>query len=703
MIPRTARRRAFVALAALVFVLLPVLSLDFGVTEDEPLHHHHGQSILDYFLGRSDAALRSPLDGDGRLTFAYDRQSRDLTGALNIYGGVFDLLCAATHRLGSPLGEFEHRHVVNSLFGGLLVLFVGLTARAVAGWRAGVLALLMAALSPRVVAHSMNNPVDLPFAALYAAAVYFMLRLVERLPSFPARRWLPLLIVIPLATGVRIAGLVLIAYLLLFVGLWCGAQLVAGRPGARATAAGTLGRTGLLAAAAYLLVSAPWPLAHRDPLTTPLLAFRHLTRLETFNALDLFEGRWIDRWDIPWYFVLKWLVIGTPLFVPLGLLLSPLACRAPRGGAGHASPVDRRQLALVAFTCLFPIAFVIVRGSNVYNDARHVLFAYPPLLVACAVAFESALRRAGRPALRAVVTLSLAASLVEPLAFMIRNHPHQGVYFSPLVGGVRGAWGRYETDFWGNSVRAAVEWIVEHAEPLEGRPVRVRLWYGEQGKAGYYLRGRPGFELVAAGLHSDAWDYQIWTAVECKFAPEWLEHWPPNGTVHEIKADGVPLSAVLINYRNRSAEEVLRPMRAWAERDGSHATYVGLGRMLEWLGRDDEALAAYRRAAELPPSPVGARPETHLAHSDDLFAAGRYEASIALARMALRREPRSTRAWARICAAQAALGRRAQARTACEATLALDPGHEQARADLRRVAEATTPDADPGPGPVTGR
>ena len=68
---------------------------------------------------------------------------------------------------------------MNSLFGVLLVAFTGLAAARVAGWRVGVLALMMAALSPRIVGHSMNNPVDLPYAALYVFCIYFTLRFVE--------------------------------------------------------------------------------------------------------------------------------------------------------------------------------------------------------------------------------------------------------------------------------------------------------------------------------------------------------------------------------------------------------------------------------------------------------------------------------------------------------------------------------------------
>ena len=47
----------------------------------------------------------------------------------------------------------------------------------------------------------------------------------------------------------------------------------------------------------------------------------------------------------------------------------------------------------------------------------------------------------------------------EPVGWTIRNHPHEYVYFNPLVGGLDGAFGNYETDYWGNSIRMASEWL----------------------------------------------------------------------------------------------------------------------------------------------------------------------------------------------------------------------------------------------------
>ncbi len=683
-------RKLFIVLCVAVALTLPILSFDFGITEDEQLHNQHGHSILDYFLGLSDRATRNPIDDDGKLTFRYSPEMNDVSGALNIYGGFFDLLCVATYRYLSPLGEFENRHFVNSLFGVLLIIFTARTVQRIAGWRAGIVALLLMALSPRIIGHSMNNPVDLPFAALYMFDIYYILRFLEELPRPRKATWIPLLVGIPLAADIRIAGLVLIPYLLLFVGLWCLSRIIGERSSSRdgTGVVRSLGLTALLCTACYLLVSLLWPLAHGNPLTTPLMALQHLSQLETFNAYDLFEGRWINRWEVPWYFVPKWLLIGTPLFIPLGLLLSPFA---------FTGRLPRRWVALVAFAFLFPVLLVILRDSYVYNDARHVLFAYGPLVAFCALALEGLLQTLGDrlksvpPSLSLVpgvlIIALLAGTMLEPLLFMIRNHRNQGVYFSPLVGGVQGAWQQYETDFWGNSTRQAVEWIQAHSAAQPDQPVRIRIWYGDQTKARYYTEKQPGFVHVISEEASTGWDYDIVQTVAGKHVPELLNQWPPAGTVYEVRADDTPLTAVVMNFRNRERAEVLDRMLEWARQEPSHATYLVLASTYYWHGDYERWAESFRHAAELEPEPVGRTHDEYLRLAQDFRRHQKHGESVLACRLALLENPASAIAYNDMCNSYNALQRWVEARKACEAALELRPGFRRAEFNLNLAIE----------------
>jgi len=67
----------------------------------------------------------------------------------------------------------------------------------------------------------------------------------------------------------------------------------------------------------------------------------------------------------------------------------------------------------------------------------------------------------------------LVAGLANVLAFNVRAYPNQAVYVNELAGGPRGAFGRYELDYWGNCMLQAVEWAATTARRVE-MPVIVR-------------------------------------------------------------------------------------------------------------------------------------------------------------------------------------------------------------------------------------
>jgi len=80
---------------------------------------------------------------------------------------------------------------------------------------------------------------------------------------------------------------------------------------------------------------------------------------------------------------------------------------------------------------------------------------------------------------------------------MVRLHPYQSIYFNRLVGGLAGAAGRYDTDYWALSYRELVRGMV--ARGGKGKPRRpFRVWACEPDQVakaylppGYALESRP--------------------------------------------------------------------------------------------------------------------------------------------------------------------------------------------------------------------
>jgi Dolichyl-phosphate-mannose-protein mannosyltransferase len=429
-------RRNLPLLAAIL--LLPamiLLSRGFGATWDERALQKYGEEIWEYYRGtRSWAAID--------VSFGYTR----------IYGAFIEVVNLAVQNVlrADTADIYVVRHAVNSVFGWAGVVFAYLIASRLFGARAGWLAAGLLLLMPRYVADSMNNAKDLPFAVLMLAAFYYIVTLPPRYPYLPWRHGLKLAIAIALGLNVRSMGLVLLGY----AGIGVVVAMVAARERSPARIGATAARFAALCLLALLGGSVFWPWAQEQPLVRPFQAFFMASSFSWGNP-SLYAGRDVPASELPWHYLPTWLGITLPAVVLAGVAVS--LARFRDAGAARV-----QLLALFAFV-LVPATFAIVRHLTLYDGIRHMFFIVPPIAVIAAAGWDYLLLHAQGRA-RLVVVALLAAGLAEPLLFQVRNHPNQAVYFSPIVGGPRGAFGRFDMDYWGNCVQAAVDWTAAQAQ-----------------------------------------------------------------------------------------------------------------------------------------------------------------------------------------------------------------------------------------------
>jgi hypothetical protein len=197
-------------------------------------------------------------------------------------------------------------------------------------------------------------------------------------------------------------------------------------------------------------------------LIRPVEALLALSNFPWTGSHVLFNGRDYDPTKLPWYYAPWWFLISTPPVVLVGALLSLVGLS--RGSA-------RRTLALWGMT-IFPVLMVVTRHSTLYNGIRHLLFVYPLLVVVAAWGWATWLSERREPWVRGTAAALLAAGLVNIVMFDVRSHPNETVYFNELVGGPRGAYDKYEMDYWGNCMLQAVTWSAETARRA-GVPVAI--------------------------------------------------------------------------------------------------------------------------------------------------------------------------------------------------------------------------------------
>jgi len=519
-------RFAFVLLALFLFILMPMISSDFGMTGDEHVQNTYGNKLLKYY------------ESDGANTEALFYKD------LYNYGGFYDYIAAwCNDKLAWFEDPYDMRHLLNSLFGVFMMFFVGLVGRVVTGsWLGGLLSLLFIALSPRMFGHSMNNPKDIPFAAAYLFTVYHAIQFTRQLPKPTLRTCLLVALGIATAINIRIGGLLLIAYLAAFSGitfLWrkeLRAQLLNIPLMIKMLVIG-----GAIALVGFWYGTTFWPYGALDPLKKP---FEVLDKMSNFyvGIRVLFDSTnfWSDV--VPWNYIPNWMLYTTPLFVLFGFFASPILAflRKEEGKS--------LGLVIVAFAGLFPIAYVIYQKSGLYDAMRHMLFAYCFFPILAAWTWTSIIKLLKPKVAKIGVIVVLVGLMALPTMFMVRNHPYQYTYFNELIGGIDGAYMKYESDYWMVSMKRLSEWFEKEVIAKTPPDQTIRVATNCAYPVLHYLGEHENVKVRYVRYHQrekKPWEYGLFFSrfINRDFLLSGV--WPPGEIMYTEYADTVPLGHVI--------------------------------------------------------------------------------------------------------------------------------------------------------------
>jgi hypothetical protein len=133
-----------------------------------------------------------------------------------------------------------------------------------------------------------------------------------------------------------------------------------------------------------------------------------------------------------------------------------------------------------------------------------LLFIVPLMAVAAGLSVAGFLARVEDRRLRVAVAGLVGLSVIATGVDMARLHPYESIYFNrTLGGGLKTASARFETDYWGQSFKEGLDWVLANYRPDTNEPIRVANW-GNEFLTGYYLNKpdvRSRFVSVAADQH----------------------------------------------------------------------------------------------------------------------------------------------------------------------------------------------------------
>jgi hypothetical protein len=282
-----------------------------------------------------------------------------------------------------------------------------------------------------------------------------------------------------------------------------------------------------------------WPWAQINPLLRPIEAVSVVSNFGC-HAKVLLGGEYFRAHMVPWNYLPEYFLIKMPELVLAGIGLGAiLAGRYLLKGKPENWKLKTFPYFLLVFSVLFPFAYVILKKSTLYDGIRHFLFIVPVLCVISGIAISEFIDIVNNKIkLNRIAWLLILVLVFLPQGYVtVKLHPYQYIYYNSLVGGLPGAEGDYETDYYAHSYREAAMLLLGHLRRTEGHSFEMKIYRvkieGPNFPATYYLP-----ENVNAVKNITLADYLI------SFT-RWDKHKGTHGIpIATVSRCGVPLSVI---------------------------------------------------------------------------------------------------------------------------------------------------------------
>ena len=178
---------------------------------------------------------------------------------------------------------------------------------------------------------------------------------------------------------------------------------------------------------------------------------------------------------------------------------SPPAASSTGARAARATAKWR----FILFVALFPLACQVITQGPAFTGLRHFLFLVPPLAVLTGLGLDELVTSFGFWHRRgpAVGLVALSAAFVWTASVLVRLHPHEYLFYNPLVGGLQGAAGPLRDGLLG-----------EHD---------VGSGAGAQNLSRPHRRAVP--RIYTVGVCGERFAFERYAGGRLKWTPGWLE------------------------------------------------------------------------------------------------------------------------------------------------------------------------------------
>jgi hypothetical protein len=436
----------FLLITLVIVVLITIFTQadQYSITVDEFWQDAYGRSVLSWYM-----------------TLGKDNSFLGLGLHMPQHGAIFEVLVALAQRIfGNP---WHTRAIVNGLAGLLGIIGIALCGLEICGPWGAFLAALGLWLYPRFTGAMFNNSKDVPFTTL-TIFVFWSLLLLIRKWEIPKKYLMNSILVgflLGVAIAIRVNAIFWYPLLgLLFFGYWYSKhKLYKGKPIKEFLRKPLLSAL-LICSVSLVTTILLWPYVALNPIFNFADSIIVMGKY-TWDGPTLFAGKIYYAHDLPRIYTLIWLIIGSPLQV---IICAIIACCfvCVRIIKGKGIPT---KITLLGLAFLLPLSTILLLHPVLYDTLRQFLFLVPFIILMSVYGFLQLYYLFSfkkQIVTRIVLVLVMLLSQGQVFTDMIILHPYEYIYFSPLVGGIQRARGQYDLDYWGECIKPASTWLINH-------------------------------------------------------------------------------------------------------------------------------------------------------------------------------------------------------------------------------------------------
>lgn len=496
----------FILFFALLLFLIFLTYKDYGIPWDEKIYFSVGKYYLKATLDLFH--VRNNLDTGGFVPTDYHIKG---------HGVVSDIMVIAASIL-FPHFSFETLHLVRAIFGVFIFILVYKIVEELLNKKSAFMAMILLLLFPRFYSDLFYNAVDIPTALFFTVCISYFFYFAKTKITAIKSSVFGLILAFSINQRLILAYLIPVDFFILFLlqrykkklkiwlFVWHFLIIVA-------------------STFLFLHLSHPYLLSH--PITGLADIVRH-ARQYPWNAAVLFDGVFYQAGikPLPWYYLPKSIAITIPL-ITLALFII--------GQIRLIGLIRKKEKNLSKkFLCLYlllvfylPFLLTFILKPTLYDSWRQYLFLTIPIIIIAAFGFDWLLNLKSK-VLKSIIFIFLFFSLILTGREMIMIHPYEYIYYNSFVGGLKGAYGKYETDYWGLAYKESIVWFNKN---VNDKNKTYKIWVeADPLSSSYYFQ--PNMSLTQ--IMNDA-DY-IFTFTRWNFH---LRH--PGKTIYTVQREDIPL------------------------------------------------------------------------------------------------------------------------------------------------------------------